>query len=84
MSNIANIKAKIEALKSGEKWLWPEDYGKALVWRCENKLFLFEIPIYKLFLFEIPIFGGEPMYHNDYDFSDTDINKLIFEVESWT
>jgi hypothetical protein len=75
MSNIANIKAKIEALKSGEKWLWPEsDYGKALAWRCENKLFLFEIPI----------FGGEPMYHNDYDFSDTDINKLIFEVESWT
>lgn len=68
-----NPKEEILKLKDGECWIWPEsDYGRAEIWRINEMMFVFNIPMY----------GGVPYYHDAYRVVDVD--NLIKEIESWT
>lgn len=64
---------EIEKLKHGEEWTWPEsDYGRADIWRLNDRYFLFEIPT----------FGGTQMFSGSY--WPSKIEELVDEILSWT
>lgn len=66
-------KEKIQNLKDGESIVihFLHDSG-AEVWRKNDYLFLFEIPVY----------GGSPKYSSVYSLNR--IDDLIYEYQSWT
>jgi hypothetical protein len=73
LRELLEAEKRIPELRDGESWIWPEgDYGKAEVWRKNDRLFLFSIPMY----------GGEPSYVTNY--RTHAVGALVREVLSWT
>jgi hypothetical protein len=66
-------KNAIIRLDNGQNYIIPEsDYGKAEVWKINNMLILFGIPLY----------GGEPYFVATYTINK--IDELIDLVMGWT
>lgn len=66
-------KIYIQGLRNGEMYVITEsDYGKAEVWRINDYLLLFSIPIY----------GGAPVF--EASFTILSIDELLDLVNSWT
>ena len=75
MVTVGDIKDKIRDLKHGQRFIWPEsDYGRAELWRINDAIFLFSIPMY----------GGSPNFERAYECTGDYVNRIYDNVESWT
>ena len=70
---IAAAEKELKELSDGYSWIWPEsDYGRAEVWRKNDRYFVFEIPQY----------GGIPQYHSSYGMSY--VSDMVALIASWS